>query len=182
MKNNGQFKIKISQIKYKNPWIEVQEDKVIHPNGKSGIFGIVKMIDGVSVLPIDDNGNVYLTDEFHYAIGKRSIEVVSGGTDKGETPLAAAKRELLEESGIEAKTWVNLGMIDPFTTLIKSSDSLFLAKNLSFGKVNNEDSKNIKIIKVKFEKAVKMVMDSQITHSASCVLILKVKDFLERGK
>lgn len=180
MKNNGPYQIKNSQIKYKNPWIEVREDQVIHPNGKSGIFGTVKMVNGVSVLPIDDNSNIYLTDEFHYAIGKRSIEVVSGGIDKGETPLAAAKRELLEESGIEAKTWINLGTIDPFTTLIKSSDSLFLAKNLSFGKANNEDAKSIKIIKVELDKAVKMVIDSQITHSASCVLILKVKEFLEK--
>jgi len=179
MKNNGPYKIKSSEIKYKNPWIEVREDKVIHPKGKDGIFGVVKMLSGVSILAIDDKDYVYLTNGFHYAIEDSSIEVVSGAIDKNEKPIEAAKRELMEELGIEAKNWTDLGLVNPFTTTIHSCAHLFLARNLKFGKSNQTDMENIELVKVKFEKAVEMVMKSQITHGPSCVLILKAKEFLD---
>lgn len=179
VRKNGPWTIKETIPKYKNPWIEVKEDQVIRPDGKPGIFGIVNMKPGISVLPLDDQGFVYLTDEFHYAIEQDSIEVVSGAIDENEKPLDAAKRELEEELGIKAEEWLELGIVNPFTTVIKSPSYLFLARNLKFIKSNQEGTENIKLIKVKFYDAVKMVMESKITHGPSCVLIFKANKFLK---
>lgn len=151
------------------------------PNGRSGIFGVVKMIPGVSVLPLDKEGFVYMTKEFHYAIEKEDVETASGGIDGNEEPIKAAKRELKEELGIEAEEWVDLGLVNPFTTVIKSPQKMFLARKLKFGKDNQEETENIELFKVKLEKAVQMVMDSTITHGPSCVLILKVNEYLKRN-
>ncbi len=63
MRKNGPWTIKSSETKYENPWIKVVEDKVIQPNGDDGIFGTVVMVPGISVLPCDEEGNVYLTKE-----------------------------------------------------------------------------------------------------------------------
>ena len=179
MKINGPWKIKNTLEKYKNPWIKVREDQVVRPDGKGGIFGVVEMVDGVSVLVIDDEGYVYLTKEFHYAIKKDSIEVVSGAIDKGENALRAAKRELKEELGIQAKEWINLGMVNPFTTVIKSPSYLYLARKINFSEPNPEGTEVINILKIKFEKALKMVLESKITHGPSCVLILKASEYLK---
>lgn len=179
MKKNGQFIIKKSVQKYKNKWIEVVEDQVIRPDGKNGIFGVIKMIGGVSVLPLDEEGYVYMTEEFHYAIGIKDIETASGGLDGNEEPIETAKRELKEELGIEAREWIDLGLVNPFTTVIKSPQKIFLARKLAFGQDNQEDTEDIKLVKVKLEEAVKMVMDSVITHGPSCVLILKAKEYLD---
>ncbi len=176
---NGPWTINESIPKYKNPWIDVREDQVIRPDGKPGIFGVVTMKGGVSVLPLDENGFVYLTQEFHYAVGEETIEVVSGGIDEGETPLQAAKRELVEELGIEATEWTDLGLVNPFTAVVYSPANLFLAQNLSFSKSNQEGTETIKLVKVKLEEAVHMVMESKITHGPSCVLILKAKNYLK---
>jgi hypothetical protein len=54
------FKLLSTNTVYKNPWISVREDKVIRPGGKEGIFGIIEMIPGSSVLPVDNTGNVLL--------------------------------------------------------------------------------------------------------------------------
>ena len=164
MNTNGTWKIKESKEKYKNPWINVREDKVIRPDGKDGIFGVVEMITGVSVIPLDNDGFVYLTNEFHYAIEKHSIEVVSGGVDQNEKSLDAAKRELKEETGIIADKWINLGIVNPFTTVIKSPSTIYLARNLQFFEANPEGTERIEIVKVKFNDALKMVMKSEITH------------------
>lgn len=178
IRKNGPWTIKDSTVKYKNPWLEVREDQIIRPDGKDGIFGVVNMKAGVSVLPFDDEGYVYLTDEFHYAIEQDSVETISGAIDDGEKPLEAAKRELEEELGIKAEEWIELGMINPFTTVITSPAYLFLAKKITFGKPHQEGTENVKEVKVKFEEAVKLVMESKITHGPSCVLILKTKEFL----
>lgn len=180
MRKHGPWTIKETTPKYKNPWIEVNEDQVIRPDGKPGIFGTVKIKSGVSVLPLDDSGFVYLTEEFRYALGKGSIEVVSGAIDKDETPINCAKRELKEELGIEAKEWIDLGLVNPFTSVIASPAYLFLAKNLKFTKRNQEGTEIITLKKFKLGEAVKMVLDSKITHGPSCVLILKANEFLKK--
>lgn len=182
MKKNGQFIIIKSVQKYKNPWMEVTEDRVIRPDGKPGTFGVVTMIGGVSVLPLDEDGYVYMTEEFHYAIGIEDIETASGGIDGNEEPVEAAKRELKEELGIEAEEWIDLGLVNPFTTVIKSTQKMYLARKLKFGKDHQEETEDIKLIKVKLEEAVKLVMDSVITHGPSCVLILKANYYLNNNK
>ncbi len=180
MKKRGPWKIKKTILKYKNPWIEVNEDQVIRPDGKPGIFGTVNMKSGVSVLPMDGKGYVYLTYEYHYAVERKTVETVSGALERGEKPLETAKRELLEELGIRANKWTNFGTVDPFTTVVKSRAQLFLARDLAFTRKNPEGTEIIKMIKIKFDKAVKMVMESKITHGPSCVLILKVNNYLNR--
>ncbi len=163
---------------YSNPWISVREDKVIRPDGKEGIFGIVTMRPGVSILPIDQSGNVYLIEQYRYTVERKTIEVASGGIDDREDVMAAAKRELKEETGITAKKWISLGVVDPLTAVVSSPNYLFLAKELTLGKANPEGTENIKLIKVPLEQAVRWVNGGTITHSVSATLILKTKDYL----
>jgi len=63
----------------------------------------VEIKHGASTLAMEDNGDVWLVKEWKYAVGRPSIEVVSGGIEVGEAPLAAAKRELREEAGLTAR-------------------------------------------------------------------------------
>jgi 8-oxo-dGTP pyrophosphatase MutT (NUDIX family) len=180
LKVNGPWKIKKSIEKYKNPWIKVIEDQVIRPDGKDGIHSVIEMVNGVSVLPLDNEGFVYITKQFRYSLGKESIEVVSGAIDKNEKPLQTAKRELEEELGIVANEWTNLGLVNPFTSIVKSSATLFLARKLSFKESNQDGTENIDLIKIKFEDALNMVMKSEITHGQSCILILKAAKYLQK--
>ncbi len=86
---------------------------MIRPDGAPGTHCIVQLLHGVSVLAVDDDGMAHLTEEFHYAVGRATIEVVSGGIEAGEEPLAAAQRELREELGITAGEWIDLGVVRP---------------------------------------------------------------------
>ena len=167
-----------SRIVYKNPWISVKEDKVVRPDGKDGIFGVVEMKPGVSVLPIDNEGNVYLTKEYHYAVERETIEAISGGIDNEEDNIEAAKRELKEETGIIASEFIDLGVVDPFTTVVVSPNYMYLAKGLEFSEANPEGTENIKIVKVSIQKAIQWVLESKITHGATTTLILKAKNYL----
>ena len=174
----GPWTITDSKKMYENPWILVKEDAVIRPDGKRGIFGVVAMKPGVSVLPLDNKGNVYLTKEYHYAVERETIEAISGGIDIGEQKEDAARRELKEETGIVAAELIDLGVVDPFTTVVKSPNYLYLAKGLTFSEANPEGAENITVIKVPFEKAVQWTLESKITHGATTTLILKAKERL----
>jgi 8-oxo-dGDP phosphatase len=172
-KKHGPWTIKESTQKYLHKLIEVYEDQVIKPDGSHGIYATIKVKSGVSVLALDEDGMAYLAKEFRYAIGANSLEVVSGAIEDGEQPIDSARRELKEELGIEAGEWTELGRVDPITSIINSPSFLFLARDLTFKEKKNEGSERIEAVKVSLEEAARMVIDSEITHGASCVLILR---------
>ena len=174
----GPWQIEATVPRYQNAWLELNEDQVIGPDGKPAAFATVRMKPGVSVLAIDDLDQVYLTSEYRYAVERESIEVVSGGIDGDELPLVAARRELREELGIEATEWINLGQVDPFTSAIHSPASLFLARKLTMCEAEPEATELIKVLKVDLSEAVRMVLESEIRHGPSCVLILKTHFFV----
>lgn len=169
------FKLLSSQVKYANPWLSVREDQVVRPDGSPGIFGVVSMLPGSTVLAIDHNDCVLFTREFKYGIGRESVELISGGIDGEESPLDCAKRELKEEAGVIAHKWSNLGSVDPFTTVISSVNYMFLAEHLDeTGSQTLDTGEILDIVRIPLLDAVASVMNSGITHGATCVAILKV--------
>ena len=178
VKQHGPWQIRGSRRVYQDPWIELRRDDVVRPDGAEGTHCVVRMKPGVSVLPLDDRDYVYLTDEFHYGVGRHTIETVSGGIESPEKALDAARRELREELGIKAARWTDLGTVDPFTTVVVSPAALFLARELSFTNRSPEGTEKIRCVQVKLAEAVDWVADSKITHGPSCVLILKAHLFL----
>ncbi|MFT7507708.1 MAG: 8-oxo-dGTP pyrophosphatase MutT (NUDIX family) [Acidimicrobiales bacterium] len=173
MNKENPFKLISSKEVYKNPWISVREDAVVRPGGKDGIFGVVTMLEGVTVLPITDDGFVYLTHEYAYAIEAVSTEIISGGVDAGETALDAAKRELQEEVGLVAQKWTHVSHLNPFTSVVKSVNHMYIAEELSEVERNLDEGEMIQVQKVPFKEVLQMVMDGEIAHAASSVAILK---------
>lgn len=179
MKPHGPWRIVSTRDLYHDPWINVTVDDVIRPDGLPGTHSLIRIRAGVSVLPLDSEGHVYLADEFHYAIGRRSIETVSGGQEDDEQPAAAARRELQEELGIHAERWTDLGRVDPFTSNVLSPTQLFLAEALRFEEAAPEGTEEIRTVRLPLVEAVDWVLASRISHAPSCVLILKAAHHLQ---
>lgn len=162
-----------SRAIYRNPWIAVREDRVRRPDGETATFGVVDMKSGSTVLALTESGEVLLVREFKYAVGRETVELISGAIEPGETPLDAARRELREEAGVEAECWTEMGVIDPFTTAIRSPNYLFLAEGLREAGRSPDAGEVVEPFRVPFEEALEMVGRGEITHAASCVLLLK---------
>ena len=174
MRKHGPWTIVASHEIYSDPWVGLRKDDVIRPDGKPGTYSVVTVRKGVTVVALDDDNVLHLTEEFHYAVGRLTLEGVSGGTEPGEEPLQTARRELAEELGIEATNWTDLGTLDPITSSVDSPTRMFLARSLTHGPSRPEGTELIRCVKVPFKEALAMVMDSRITHSATCVAILKI--------
>jgi ADP-ribose pyrophosphatase len=175
MIERGPWKVKQSHDIYSDPWIRVQIDDVVRPDGNEGIHSIIHLKPGVCVVALDAKRNVYLTEEFHYAVGRVTLEGVSGGIEPGETPLTTARRELQEELGIVATQWTDLGVIDPFTANVVSPTRLFLAQDLTFAEVAHEGTETIKRVCVSLTEAMRWLTEGRITHGPTCVLLLKIQ-------
>ncbi len=163
---------------YENPWLCLTESKTINRDGKDGIFGIVSMKDGTSVVALIDE-DILLIREYRFAMRSHTIELISGGIENGEDPISAGLRELREEAGYQASYSRYIGFIDPFTSLVKSRNHLLLATDLTPVELNPDDGEYVELIRVPFSRAVEMVLTGEITHGASCVGILRAKLLLE---
>lgn len=173
MRSHGPWTIVTSQPVYSDPWIDVRKDDVLRPDGQPGTYSVVRVRRGVTVVALDEENVLHLTEEFHYAVGRITLEGVSGGSEDGEDPLQTARRELAEELGIEAERWTDLGIVDPITSSVESPTRIFLAQCLRHGPSRPEGTELIRHVEVPLAEAVAMVLDSRITHAATCVAILK---------
>jgi len=172
-KMHGPWRVLQTETKYKDEFLSLCVDEVIKPNGEPGSYATVQLKKGVAVLALDRDGKVYLTKQFRYATGADSIEVICGGMDDGEEPLAAARREAREELGVEGEQWEALDFLNLETSMIKGPVHLFVVKDLHCTTTDPDDTEDIKGFKVSLPEAVKMVMRGQITHGPSCALLLK---------
>ncbi len=171
-RQHGPWKILKTNPVYEDPWLRVRKDDVIRPDGAPGTHSVVTIKPGVCVVAFQDDA-VYLTEEFHYAVGRTTIEAVSGGRDDDERPIECAKRELAEELGIIAETWQELTTVDPFTASVVSPTVLFLATDLSFQEANPEGTEQINCVKMTSQEAYAAVCNGTITHAPSCIAILR---------
>lgn len=173
MQEYGPWKIVGSQAVYQDPWLKLRRDDVIRPDGNPGFYSVLELKPGVTVLALDADGQVHLTEEFHYAVGRVTLECVSGGREDDEDPQVAAERELAEELGITARLWTWLGVCDPFTSSVCSPTHLYLAQELTLGTAAPEGSEIIRHVRLSFADALQQVLSGGITHAPSALALLK---------
>ena len=114
---------------YENPWIRVTEDEVVRPDGGDGIYGVVELRNvAVFVVALTDDDEVVLVTLDRHTVGE-SVEVPAGGAE-GDDPLVAAQRELLEETGLEASEWREIGRMDALNGICRAGEVVFLATGL----------------------------------------------------
>ena len=162
-----------SKTVYENAWLEISHREVINPAGKDGIYGVVKFKNkALGIIPIDENGNIYLVGQFRYTLNEYSWELPEGGGPMDEDVLDAAKRELREETGLLASNWTRLARIHTSNSATDEEGFLFLAEGLSQTEAEPEETEELQVKKIPLSEAVDMVMRSEITDAISIAGIL----------
>lgn len=158
---------------YENAWIQVEHRDVITPAGNPGIYGVVKFKNkAIGIVPLDDEGFVYLVGQYRYPLDEYSWEIPEGGGPLGQDPLAAAKRELKEETGLEAERWERIGRIHTSNSVTDEEGFIYMAQGLTPGEAEPEETEELRLKKVPLTEAVDMVMRAEITDSISMCGIL----------
>ncbi len=164
--------IKSSKTVLESSLFHVVQSELVYPSGRLVTHHDIYRQPTVSVFPITPTYEIYLVTEYRYLLKKTMLEAMAGFMNTNETPLAAAKRELQEETGLKAEQWELLRTIDMAASVIKAQSHLFLAKGLEEGIATPEEDEDITLIKMPLEEAVQKVMTGEITTSASTIGIL----------
>ena len=164
-----------STVVYDNPWIALRHEEVITPGGSEGIYGVAHFKNiAIGILPLDENLNTYLVGQYRYALNEYSWEIPMGGGALDKPMLESAQRELLEETGLIAKDWEQIGKIHTSNSVTDETGYIFIAEKLSQHEAEPEDTEELKVIKISLKEALRMVMDNEITDGISVYAILKV--------
>lgn len=171
MTTNPWKKLNTKEV-YDNPWIQVREDEVIQPDGQPGIYGVVHFKNkAIGVLAINKDGSIILVGQYRYPLNDYSWEIPEGGCPESEDPIIAAKRELLEETGLTAENWKLIGQAHLSNSVSDEEAYWFEATNLTQGDAQPEGTEELAIKTVSFKEALAMVLSGEITDSVSVMAI-----------
>lgn len=169
------WRLKTTQKIYENPWIKVQEDQVVRPDGSDGIYGKVHFKNkAVGVVPLDENNNTWLVGQFRYTLDEYSWEIPTGGVPMDEDSLAGAQRELREETGLLAKDWQRILKLHTSNSVTDEYGYIYLARQLTAGPTAWEATEVLQIRKLPLEEALKMVGNGEITDLMSSAGLMAV--------
>ncbi|WP_435015645.1 NUDIX domain-containing protein [Tundrisphaera sp. TA3] len=160
------------RVVYDNPWILVREDQVVRPDGQPGIYGVVHFKNkAIGVLPVEDDGSVWLVGQHRYPLDSYSWEIPEGGGPEGEDPEATARRELLEETGLTADRLELINRSHLSNSVSDEEALLFRATGLSLGASSPEGTERLHVRRVAWSIAWGMVQDGTITDSMSVIAL-----------
>ena len=175
MENNN-WKIVDENVVYENKWISLHHYNVINPNGGEGIYGKVHFKNiAIGIIPIDEDGNTWLVGQHRFPLNMYSWEIPEGGCPLNEMPLAAAKRELLEETGLVANHWEQILTMHLSNSVSDELSIVFIAKDLTQQQAEPEETEQLQIKKLPLQEAFKMVENNTITDSISVAAFQKLE-------
>jgi len=168
---------------YDNPWIRVDHHEVLNPAGKPGVYGVVHFKNyAIGAVPIDEDGNIILVGQYRFPHAVYSWEIPEGGGPVGASALESAQRELREECGVTAKSWLEIVGMDLSNSVSDESGTAFLAWDLSHGTAQPEDNEQLQVARVPFREALERVKRGEIRDSLSVAAILRVALMVLQGE
>jgi len=174
---NNPWKTISQETAYENAWIRVEHHDVINPAGNPGIYGKVHYKNtAISIVAIDSERYTYLVGQYRYTLNAYSWEVPEGGCSikSGESTLEAAKRELLEETGLVATQWTEIGEVYLSNSVSDERAVMYVAQNLSQQQACPEETEQLKIRRIPLTEAIEMAQNGQITDALSVLTLLKI--------
>jgi len=171
-----------AQVVHKNPWWQVRADQVICPDGRRGVYYVADLRHFVSVFPLANDGkSLYLIRQWRYPIDQNSWESSQGTINRAEMPLAAAKRELREETGFTAKKWNKIGFSYLANGFANQAFYIYVARDLTPGVRRLESTEQDMIMKkFSFQQIDHMISQGIILDAPTIVSFYYLNKYLRR--
>lgn len=149
-----------SKTSFKGKVFSVTTDEMVEPTGVRAKRDVVRHQGSVVVLPVDNSGpepRVLLVRQYRYTADEYLWELTAGRIDEGETPLAAAKRELAEETGFSAKKWKKALAYYSSPGFLDEVMHLYVAETLIKGEATPEEDEKITVRFFPLSQLVRMI-------------------------
>ena len=167
-----------SEIIYEGAILNVRRDKVTAVKGEA-YREIIEHNGAVAMVPITDEGNVVMVEQFRYASGRAVLEVPAGKIDKGEKdPAAVAARELREETGYSAENIKFLGKINTSAAYSEEMISVYAMTGLTPGEQDLDEDEALNVIEMPFEEVYNMAAHGKLVDAKTMAALLMAKEQL----
>jgi len=172
-----------SRVVYDNPWVRLTHHEVLTPRQTPGIYGVIHFKNrAIGVLPIDAEGHTWLVGQYRFPLGLYSWEMPEGGGARDEPPLAAAQRELREETGYTAGQWRELLQLHLSNSVTDEHAVCFLAWDLTPGPAQPEETEQLALRRLPFREVAALVWRGEITDVMTVAAVQRLELLLRRGE
>lgn len=166
------FRVEAEREIYRGRIIRLVDRNLRLPNGRRTRYHVVEHPGAVAVVPVFRNGDVALLRQFRPAIGRELHEIPAGTLEPGETPLATARRELIEETGFRAGRWTKLAEFYTAPGFCTERMHLFAARDLRPAEAEGDEDEIIRVVRVPFRRAIGMVLRGRVRDAKSIAGLL----------
>ena len=182
----GKARLVSSKLAYKGKVFSVFSDTVVEPGaGKPETRDVIRHSGSVVILAIDESKNpedpeVILIRQYRHAADQFLLELPAGRIEPGEAPLAAAKREMIEETGFSAKKWTLLTKYFASPGFLGEWMQIYLARNIREGTATPEEDEHIELVRTPLSAAMQLVATNKI-HDGKTLIGLSLLDQARRS-
>jgi ADP-ribose pyrophosphatase len=159
---------------YRNPWVAVHVHEIVHPTGAPGEHVAIETGRAAGVL-VEEQGALLFARQARFAARIDAVEIVKGGAEPGEDPLACAQRELREELGLLAAQWMPLGIVYEIPSIVESPVTLFLARGLQPVASEPEAVEAIGLVRMAIDDAFAAATDGRIDDAVTLAALLRYR-------
>jgi ADP-ribose pyrophosphatase len=173
-----------SEVAFKGRVFSVFRDEVVEPTGVTNVREIIRHNGSVVILAVDESQNpndpdVILERQYRHAARQFLLELPAGRVEPGESTLAAAKREMIEETGYRAKKWKLLTKYFASPGFLGEWMQIYLATDIRDGKAQPEADEQIDVVRMPLSEALKLVSANKI-HDGKTLIGLMLYDKARR--
>jgi ADP-ribose pyrophosphatase len=176
----GRAQILKSEVLYQGKVFRLQRDTVIEPGGVQAERDIIVHPGSVVVLPIFKDGRVLLIRQYRHSVGEFLWELVAGRKEPNESPVAGARRELIEETGYTAKRFRKLLRVVPTPGFVNEWMWIFAAEGLTAGAAQPEEDEKITARIFTLKQVEKMIQRGTLRDAKSICGLLYHMRFRKR--
>jgi ADP-ribose pyrophosphatase len=171
-----------SKCVYDGSLLEVREDRVSLPNGQTALREYIRHPGAVIIMPMLDEHTVLLERQYRYPLHRHFLEFPAGKIDPGEAHALTARRELLEETGYEAREWTHLFTAYPCVGYSDERLEFYLAGDLHYVGHPGEDGEFLETIAMSVDDALALLESGEITEAKTIMGLLWIDRRLRSGR
>ena len=172
------FELLGSENTYQGRAFSVRRDQLLSPGGNIVHYDIIEHIGSVSIVPVDEAGQIYFVRQYRHAAMQEMLELPAGTLEVGEPPQDAAARELREEVGMSARNIKEIGSFFLAPGYSTELMHVFLATDLAHDPLDPDADEYLSVEKMSIDAAFQLAESGQIQDAKTVAALFLAKPHL----